>query len=249
MDKKSILGIQVTGTNYEICTKAIVSWAEELSVRNIYAANAHMLVEAYDSPEFRDIVNSADIVTPDGMPLVWALRLKGFPDQERVYGPTLMLKVLEEASKEQIPVGFYGAKPDVLESLVERMKGRFPDLPVVYSYSPPFQEMTAEEDAEVCSIIQGSGVRILFVGLGCPKQERWIADHFGKINTVMIGVGAAFDFHSGTIRQAPSWIQKMGLEWFFRMTQEPNRLWKRYLFTNPRFMFLLIRELMMEKMG
>ncbi|MDP1715935.1 MAG: WecB/TagA/CpsF family glycosyltransferase [Anaerolineales bacterium] len=203
-----------------------------------------MLMEAYDSPEYSKIVNSADLVTPDGMPLVWMLRLKGHPDQQRVYGPTLMLHILEAAARENVPVGFYGSSPEVLQSLLARMQARFPNLKVAYSFSPPFQEMSQEEDAEIVKRINASSVRILFVGLGCPKQEKWMAEHRGKVNAVMLGVGAAFDFHAGVKAQSPAWIQKMGLEWFYRLVTEPRRLWRRYLYHNPRFIFLAIADLL-----
>jgi len=209
----------------------------------VFAANVHMLMEAYDSPEFMKIVNSADMVTPDGMPLVWMLRLKGRKKQERVYGPTLMLHVLEAATRDGIPVGFYGSNDEVLDQLVINMKERYPGLKIVYSFSPPYRELSTAEDQVICEQIQNSGARILFVGLGCPKQEIWMADHRGKVNAVMVGVGAAFDFHAGIKPQAPAWMQAVGLEWFFRLFHEPKRLARRYLYNNPRFVVLALLEL------
>ena len=193
--------------------------------------------------DFRNLINAADIVTPDGMPLVWMLRLKGCRNQQRVYGPTLMLHVLEMAAKENIPVGFYGGRPEVLEKLVEKMRAKFPGLNVAYAYSPPFRILSQQEDEEICQMIQKSGLRILFVGLGCPKQERWMAEHQGRIPAVMLGVGAAFDFHAGVISQAPLWIQNLGMEWAYRFLREPRRLWKRYLIQNPRFVVLALADL------
>jgi len=200
-------------------------------------------MEAYDSREFKEVVNSADMVTPDGMPLVWMLRAKGIKGQERVYGPTLMLHILESASQAGIPVGFYGSRHEVLEELKKKMEAKFQGLKVVYSYSPPFRELTETEDQSICEQIRNSGARILFVGLGCPKQEIWMADHRGKINTVMVGVGAAFDFHSGLKAQAPAWMQAVGLEWLFRLLHEPRRLARRYLYNNPRFVLLALLDL------
>jgi N-acetylglucosaminyldiphosphoundecaprenol N-acetyl-beta-D-mannosaminyltransferase len=219
-------------------------WSSTSESRYICIANVHMLMEAYDSPQYSHVINSADLVTPDGMPLVWMMRLKGHPDQQRVYGPTLMLHVLEAAERENIPVGFFGSSPEVLQPLIERMQDRFPNLKIVYSVSPPFNEISQEEDAEIVRHINASSVRILFVGLGCPKQEKWMAEHRGKINTVMLGVGAAFDFHAGVKSQAPSWMQKAGLEWFYRLVTEPRRLWRRYLYHNPRFILLAIADLL-----
>jgi N-acetylglucosaminyldiphosphoundecaprenol N-acetyl-beta-D-mannosaminyltransferase len=188
------------------------------------------------------VINSADLVTPDGMPLVWLMRLRGAPRQERVYGPTLMLKVLEAAEKSGVPVGFLGGSPHTLDMLVSRMQNRFPELKIAYQFSPPFRTLSLNEDLEITEAIKTSGAKILFVGLGCPRQEKWIAAHKGVIPAVMLGVGAAFDFHAGVIQQAPPWMQKSGLEWLFRFTREPARLWKRYLVHNPRFVILSLFE-------
>jgi len=236
--------MQISSVNYFYSVMCILNWAKIFASRIVFAANVHMLMEAHDSSAFKQIVNSADLVTPDGMPLVWMMRLKGQKDQQRVYGPTLMLHVLEAAVRENVPVGFYGSSPEILRSLLARMQARFPSLKVAYSFSPPFQELSQEEDAGIVERINASSVRILFVGLGCPKQEKWMAEHRGRVNAVMLGVGAAFDFHAGVKSQAPSWMQKMGLEWLFRFAVEPRRLWRRYLYHNPRFVFLAILDLL-----
>jgi N-acetylglucosaminyldiphosphoundecaprenol N-acetyl-beta-D-mannosaminyltransferase len=178
------------------------------------------------------------------MPLVWMLRLKGQPDQERVYGPTLMLHVLEAAARENLPVGFYGSRPEVLTALLKRIQARYAGLNVVFSCSPPFRELSQEEDRAIVRQIERSGVRVLFIGLGCPKQEIWMAEHRGQVKAVMIGVGAAFDFHAGLKPQAPPWLQALGLEWLFRLLTEPRRLWKRYLYHNPRFALLAMADLL-----
>ncbi len=238
-----ILDVSIKPINYLSATHQILIWAREGSSRIVFAANVHMLMEAHDSPAYKKIINSADIVTPDGMPLVWMMRVKGHPDQQRVYGPTLMLHVLESAARENIPVGFYGSSPQVLQSLLARMQSKFPNLKIAYSFSPPFQEINQEEDAEIIKRINASFAQILFVGLGCPKQEKWMADHRGRINAVMLGVGAAFDFHAGIKSQAPAWMQNIGLEWLYRLATEPRRLWRRYLYHNPRFIILAILDL------
>ena len=204
MEKIPIIEIPINLTNYRAGTINIKQWAQAAESRTICIANVHVLMEAYDSSAYKKVINQADLVTPDGMPLVWMLRLKGAKGQTRVYGPTLMLYVLEMASREQIPVGFYGGNPDVLDVLINQMKSKYPNLKITYSYSPPFRVLSDKEDGEVCRQIQENGVRILFVGLGCPKQEKWMAEHKGKIPTVMIGVGAAFDFHAGIKPQAPT---------------------------------------------
>ena len=242
--KISVVRTWINATSYANATENICRWTQEKRNSFICAANVHMVMEAWDTPDFSKIVNSADMVTPDGMPLVWMLRLKGVKGQQRVYGPTLMLHVLEMAAKENIPVGFYGGETNVLEILMKRMQAKYPDLNVVYAFSPPFQELDLDEDLEVVTRIKESGAKILFVGLGCPKQECWMAEHRDQVRVVMVGVGAAFDFHAGTKSQAPGWMQKASLEWLYRFFQEPRRLWKRYLYHNPRFVFLAILDLL-----
>ena len=240
----SILGMGVKPTSYEAVLKQVLGWSTRRESRYVCAANVHMLMEARDSPSYMTVVNSADIVAPDGMPLVWLMRLKGRGSQQRVYGPTLMLHVLEAAAREKLPVGFYGSSPEVLQSLLARMQARFPNLKIAYSFSPPFREIRQDEDREIVGQVNASSTRILFVGLGCPKQEIWMAEHRGRIQAVMIGVGAAFDFHAGVKSQAPAWLQKIGMEWLFRFASEPRRLWRRYLYYNPRFIFLAIADLL-----
>lgn len=236
----SVLGCRITTASYEEVVEMIIQWAAQNECRSVFAANVHMIMTAYDSPAFRNVVNLANIVTPDGMPLVWALRWQGYRTQERVYGPTLMQKVLEDAARKGIPVGFFGTTNEVLKELSEKFTSLYPGLQVALQIAPPFHTLSEDEDQQLIQQINNSGVKILFVGLGCPKQEMWISEHYGKIQAIMIGVGAAFNFHAGTIRQAPGWMQKNGLEWLFRLFQEPGRLWKRYLWNNPRFIILLL---------
>jgi len=240
----TILEVKVNPGSIDSVSNLVIKWGATYKSRCVYATNIHSLMESHDDEKFLGILNSSNINTPDGMPLVWMLRLKGYPEQKRVYGPTLMLHILEAASLESIPVGFYGGKPEVLKLLYENMLIRYPGLKIAYSYSPPFHSLSKTEDEMVVKEIQDSGVQILFVGLGCPKQEKWIAAHRGIITAVMIGVGAAFDFHAGVIPQAPLWMQRIGLEWLFRLKTEPRRLWRRYLFHNPRFVFLATLELL-----
>jgi N-acetylglucosaminyldiphosphoundecaprenol N-acetyl-beta-D-mannosaminyltransferase len=155
-----------------------------------------------------------------------------------------MLHVLERAEKEQIPVGFYGSDEPTLKKLVLNMHERFPSLLVNYIFSPPFRKLDNREDIGIIKAINDSKIRILFVGLGCPKQELWMAEHKEKISTVMLGVGAAFDFHAGKKPQAPQWMQTIGMEWLFRILHEPRRLARRYLYHNPRFIILALLELL-----
>jgi N-acetylglucosaminyldiphosphoundecaprenol N-acetyl-beta-D-mannosaminyltransferase len=234
-----VLGVRTDATSYSSAAAKVMAWATTAEPRYVCVSNVHVTMESYDSAEYRAIVNGADLVTPDGMPLVWALRLFGVSNATRVYGPTLTEHVLERAATAGVAVGFYGASPEVLVRVLETCRRRFPQLRIAYAYAPPFRQLATAEDAAVVDAINRSGVRILFVGLGCPKQERWMASHKGRVNAVMLGVGAAFDFLSGLKPQAPAWMQGMGLEWLFRLAIEPRRLWRRYAYNNPRFLVLL----------
>ncbi len=239
-----IIGSPVAITTYSDVVKLVSIWSGLKESRYICIANVHVLMEAYDSSDFQNALNDADLTVPDGMPLVWMLRMKGYSRQSRVYGPTLMLHVVEAAARQNLSVGFYGSRPEVLNTLVKRMKACYEGLNVAFAYSPPFRAISPEEDCAIVEQINQSGVKILFVGLGCPKQEIWMASHRGQVKAVMLGVGAAFDFHAGLKPQAPGWIQRLGLEWLFRLFTEPRRLWKRYLYHNPRFIVLAIADLL-----
>jgi N-acetylglucosaminyldiphosphoundecaprenol N-acetyl-beta-D-mannosaminyltransferase len=243
MNNHSILGMRVDATNYNKATNQVIQWAKNNESRYVCIANVHMTMEAYDKPEFKKVVNSADMVTPDGMPLVWTLRHLGIKINDRVYGPTLMLHVCEAAEKYGIPIGLYGGSSETLEALKKNLKNKYTKIKIIYSYSPPFRSLTPEEDEQIVTDINALGVKILFVGLGCPKQEYWMNSHQERLKLVMLGVGAAFDFHAGKVKQAPRWMQSIGLEWLFRLIMEPKRLWKRYLKHNPRFVVLIILQL------
>lgn len=234
-----VLGMRTDSTSYGDAVTRILAWASTRESRYVCVANVHVTMESYDSAEFRRVVNEADLVTPDGMPLVWALRLFGVSEATQVRGPSLTLDMIERAAAAGVPVGFYGGTPEVLSLLVQACQRRCPNLRTVYAHAPPFRELSVEEDAEVIREINESGASILFVGLGCPKQERWMAVHRGSVTSVMLGVGAAFDFLAGVKPEAPPWMQHAGLEWVFRLVTEPRRLWWRYAYHNPRFVVLL----------
>lgn len=239
-----ILGTRVDCTSYPLATRQIVEWAMEAESQYVCAANVHMVMEAHDDADFGRVVNRAALVTPDGMPLVWTMRLMGIKGQERVYGPDLTLHVAQAAAQSGIPIGLYGGTPEALEGLANHLQDRFPGLKIVYRFSPPFRTLSQEEQERVLEEIAKSGARILLVGLGCPRQERWMAEHRGRVKAVMLGIGAAFDIHSGAKAQAPRWMQRAGLEWLFRLISEPRRLWRRYLYHNPRFLLLVILQLL-----
>jgi N-acetylglucosaminyldiphosphoundecaprenol N-acetyl-beta-D-mannosaminyltransferase len=198
---------------------------------------------AYWKRRYHNVIRHAALVTPDGMPLVWALRLLGVSDQQRVYGPDLMLAWCERAAHLGLPIYLYGSTEQTLAKLQANLQQRFPNLSIAGCHAPPFRTLTqAEADADLERICQ-SGAKVVFVGMGCPKQEYWMYRQRGQFPGVMIGVGAAFNFFSGDVRQAPRWMMKFGLEWFYRFTQEPGRLWKRYLINNPAFIILFSLQL------
>ena len=235
-------GMRVDAGTYESSSRQVTDWAERGQARYVCVANVHMLMETRDSPEFRAVVNGADMVTSDGMPLVWLLRWRGSRGAERVYGPDLMLHVCAEAAARGIAVGLFGGTDEVLVRVSETLLQRFPELKVVARIAPPFGPLTAEQNEQHAGALAASGARIVFVGLGCPKQEKWMAAMRGRLPAVLLGVGAAFNFHAGKVRQSPAWLQRAGLEWVFRFAMEPRRLWRRYLWHNPRFLWLVARE-------
>ncbi len=239
---RHILGMRVDATSYEDATQRVIDWAKAAESRYICAANVHMVMETYDRGEFACTVNNADLVTPDGKPLVQALRALGIKEASQVRGPNLTLHVCEAAAKEGVAIGLYGGTPESLTLFTTFLQKRYPGIKIVSQISPPFRSLTAAEDAEYTQQLVESKARIVFVGIGCPKQELWMAAHHGKIPAVMLGVGAAFDFHSGRVKQAPVWMQQAGLEWVFRLKSEPRRLWKRYATHNPRFLLFFFTQ-------
>jgi N-acetylglucosaminyldiphosphoundecaprenol N-acetyl-beta-D-mannosaminyltransferase len=241
---RAVLGMRVDATSYLDASHRVIHWAHRGQSAYVCVATVHMVMEAFDSPAFRQVVNAADLVTPDGRPLVWALRSLGVRGASQVRGTDLTTYVTELAASEYIPVGLYGGTPESLETFVRVLEARYPKIQVVCQIAPPFRALTPEEDEVVTQEIVASGARIVFVGIGCPKQEKWMAEHKGRISAVMLGVGAAFDFHTGRVRQAPRWIQIGGLEWAFRLLMEPRRLWKRYAKHNPRFVGLFLLQLL-----
>lgn len=239
-----VLGMRVDATSHDDAARRVVQWARKEKSSYVCVASVHMVMETFDSGAFRQTVNGADLVTPDGRPLVWALKGLGVSGASQVRGTDLTTSVVERAARENVPIGLYGGTPELLESFVQVLEARHPEIRVVCKIAPPFRPLTPEEDEAVTQEIVDSGAHILFVGIGCPKQENWMVAHKGRIPAVMLGVGAAFDFHTGRIRQAPHWMQVVGLEWMFRLAMDPKRLWKRYAKHNPRFVGLLLLQLL-----
>jgi len=233
-----ILGSRIDTTSYEDACDRIQNWVATKTSCYIVAANVHVVMTAYWDSDYQKVINDAALVTPDGMPLVWGLRSLGAKHQPRVYGPDLMLAWCDRAAQLGLPIYLYGSKSETLERLEHNLTQRFPDLEIAGSYAPPFGEIDPETLAVDLDRIRASGASVVFVGLGCPKQEYWMSQAVGKLDMVMIGVGAAFDFASGQVSQAPRWMMRLGLEWLYRLIQEPQRLWRRYLINNPIFVIL-----------
>ena len=207
-------------------------------------STVHMVMEAHDSTDFADKVNSADMIVPDGMPIVWMQKLQGATGASRVRANDLMMMLCKHAETHRLKVGFYGGQPEVIESILARTARDFPDLDVSYAYSPPFRPLTELEDEAVTRDIATAAPDILFMGLGCPKQENWMAAHKDRVKAVMLGVGASFDFFAGNVKESPDWLGRLGLEWLYRLSQEPSRLWRRYLILNPRFIWSALGQLL-----
>lgn len=244
-----VLGTRVDATSYEDAAGRIVEWAREGRSASVCAAAVNNVMEAYDDPRFQLVMRRADLVTPDGMPLVWALRLLGVRTASRVAGTDLVPRVLRLAAASGTPVGFFGGTSEVLADLRSWAETLFPNLVVSFAYDPPFRALSEEEEQRVLREVTESKTRILFVGLGCPKQEIWMDRVRGRVPAVMVGVGAAFDFLSGRKRRAPILLQRVGLEWMFRLASEPQRLWRRYVLHNPRFVVLFARQMLRDRLS
>jgi N-acetylglucosaminyldiphosphoundecaprenol N-acetyl-beta-D-mannosaminyltransferase len=242
--KCSVVGVGISATSYEEVVGCCAGWIAERRLgaaspmaRYVCVTSVHGVIAARDDRDVREILNQADIATPDGMPLVWALRSFGVRGQQRVYGPTLMLRLCEDAERRGHRVFLYGGSEESLRELRRRLLLRFPKLIIAGCHAPPFRPLTPSESEDVNRSIRESGADLVFVGISTPKQERWMRERREILpGVVMVGVGAAFDFHSGRVRQAPHWMQRNGLEWLFRLWREPRRLWRRYLVVTPRFL-------------
>lgn len=236
-------------TSYDNAAERILKATDDSCGGYVCVANVHMCMETFDCADFNRVVSGADLVVPDGVPLVWGLKLLGNGSASQVRGSDLFLRLCRDAEQRGIGIGLYGGSEESLEDLLKFLKARFPALQIPFFSSPPFRELTPEENDNYVAEINASGVQILFVGIGCPKQEKWMAEHKDKLPCVMIGIGAAFDFFSGRKKHAPRWMQKAGLEWLFRLASDPRRLWKRYLKHNPRFVYHFGKQLLRRRRG
>ncbi len=231
-----VLGAPVDVLDWTGALSQIESWAVAGKSRTVCCCNVHGVITQRDDPEFAQALLQADMVTPDGEPVARWLRRVGHPGQPRISGPDLMLRCIDMACARQLPVFLLGSTESTLQRLQQRLRSRWPTLIISGSLAPPFRPLEAADEKAIAQRVRESGARLVFVGLGCPKQELWMARQRGRLPAVMLGVGAAFDFHAGTLRRAPPWMQAAGLEWLHRLLQEPRRLAWRYLSTNTRFM-------------
>ncbi|WP_183856558.1 WecB/TagA/CpsF family glycosyltransferase [Rhizobium sp. BK456] len=235
----NVLGVRVSAVNLKSATEFIQKAIEDGRKEYVCVRDAHGIVRCQDDPELRSIHNRAFLVTPDGMPLVWALRKAGHAESDRVYGPDLMLSVFDAGSAKGLRHFLYGATAETLEQLQARLLAKFPQAQIVGSYAPPFRKLSTQEEADIADQLNRSGADIIWVGLSSPKQELWMAHMRDRLEaSMLIGVGAAFDFHAGLKRQAPRFIQRSGFEWAFRLLCEPRRLWRRYALVVPTFISL-----------
>ena len=237
----NILGVPVAAVDMRQAADRIEGWIRDGARTFVTVTGVHGIMESQDDEEMKRIHNAAGMCVPDGMPTVWVGRLAGHKQMRRVYGPDLMIEIMRRSAEKGYTHFFYGGRDGVPERLRDRLLQQFPTLRIVGLLSPPFRPMTESEENDLRNLIETLSPDIIWVGLSTPKQERWMAARVGRLNAkVLIGVGAAFDFHAGLLRQAPRWMQRVGLEWFFRVCVEPKRLWWRYLRNNPRFILMML---------
>jgi N-acetylglucosaminyldiphosphoundecaprenol N-acetyl-beta-D-mannosaminyltransferase len=239
--RRAIISISTTQCGYHDFLQAIAALTEKKMSSYVCFANVHMLVECYKDARLKKIIHDADLVAPDGKPIAVLAGLLGGRKQEKISGPDVFVDMLKICEKLSRKIFFYGSSEAVLEKLLVRVKEDFPSLHVCGSYSPPYRAITDEENQQVISMINSAKPDYVFVALGCPKQETWMADHKNVLNACMLGVGQAFQVYAQQLRRSPKWMQQIGLEWLFRLLSEPRRLWKRYLYTNAMFLYLVMK--------
>ena len=244
-----VTGFPISTLSFNGQVEVIMSWARARLSRVVCVSNVHMLMEGHWKRSFSDVLMNADLLTPDGMPLVWMTSLMKGRTQERVAGMELMLALCAEAEASGISLFLLGSTDEILAEIQRRFAEDFPKLKIAGIESPPFREINPMEDKETISRINASGAALVFVSLGCPKQERWMSEHRGRIKAVMVGLGGVFEVYAGSKRWAPSWMRRHGLEWLYRLKQDPRRLWRRYASTIPPFVYLALKQLIKVRLG
>lgn len=242
--RRPVLGVPIDAVTASQALRSIAGWARERQSRIVCICNVHSVVTAARDAELQAAIATADLATPDGAPVAWMLRRQRVAWQRRVSGPDLMESCCDEFARSGESIYLLGGTEATLAALRARLLERWPTLRIAGTDAPPFRPLTAQEDAEIVRRINDSGAGVVWVGLGCPKQERWMAAHRGSVHAVMVGVGAAFDFHAGTVPRAPRWMRESGLEWLHRLASEPRRLGRRYLVTNTVFLWAAAWQLL-----
>jgi N-acetylglucosaminyldiphosphoundecaprenol N-acetyl-beta-D-mannosaminyltransferase len=239
-----VLDFPITALRFDDQIQTIIRWAIARESKTVCVANVHMLMEAHWHPEFAGVLQNADLITPDGMPLVWMMRQMGARYQDRVAGMDVFLALCQQAQTKNLSVFFLGSQTEILSRMTEKLKQQFPKLEIAAMEPLPFRPLTETEDEALINKINASGAGVVLVSLGCPKQENWMAAHKGKIQAVMIGVGGVFPVYAGIQKRAPRVVRNLGLEWLYRWIQEPRRLWHRYATTIPPFLWLATKQLL-----
>jgi N-acetylglucosaminyldiphosphoundecaprenol N-acetyl-beta-D-mannosaminyltransferase len=242
-----VIGTFIDALDWNDSIEKIKKWGEKRESRIVCLCNAHSSVTATKDSALAAALAKSDMVLPDGSPVAWMLRQKGFKQQHRIAGPDLMEKLCRSIENTNLGVFLFGSTPETLQKLEKHINSNYPNLRLKGKLSPKYGDWSLEDETSYIKMINGSEAGITFIGLGCPKQEIWMAKNRDKIHSVMLGVGAAFDFHAGTIKRAPPIMQKAGLEWLHRLLSEPRRLWKRYLITNTKFIYLNTLDLFNNK--
>ncbi|WP_224773380.1 WecB/TagA/CpsF family glycosyltransferase [Metabacillus idriensis] len=235
-----IIETRISAINFNECVSLIEEWIENKVSNYVCICNTHSLVTASENQDFKNALDNAGLCTPDGVPLVWALKMYGYKGQERVDGPNLMLELCKKANDKEYKVFLYGGENERLKELKNKLEKKYRNLNIVGAISPPFRKLSKAEEDEYTKVINNSNADLIFISLGCPKQELWMYQKKNKINGVMLGVGAAFEFINGNIKRPPVILQKSGFEWLYRLISEPKRLWKRYLYNNPVYIYKFI---------
>lgn len=247
MAKNKIVSLNISDLSYQESLDQIVLWAKEKQKAYVCFANVHMTIEAYDDSSFADKVNGANMVCADGMPLVKAVGMRYKKKIDRVAGMDMMPSLIEAAAREGLSVFFFGTTDEVLQKIEQKAKSDFPNLKIAGSFSPPFKKLSEEEKASHRELIIKSGAQLVFVALGCPKQEKWMAENSSYLNSVLLGVGGAFPVYVDIQKRAPEWIRSISMEWAYRFFQDPRRLFKRYFYTNSKFIYLFLAQLISRK--
>ena len=243
MESRTIIDFSVTSLPYQDQINIMMKWAMSNLSKVVCIANVHMLIEGHRNAQFGRVLKDADLVTPDGMPLVWMLKVMGAVKQDRVAGVDVLEGLCKSAVKHGVSIFFVGSQQSILSKMEDRLKREFPGLLIAGMQPLPFRPLTPEEDDVLVHNINHSGAGIVFVSLGCPKQETWMSNHRGKVEAVMVGLGGAFPVYAGIHKRAPRFVRQAGLEWLYRLLQEPKRLWRRYVTTIPVFLWLVAKQL------